>query len=291
MNNKMQVATTSSTGVVASVVTDGGPMSVGQIKANRALIKEVMQSVMEEGKHYGTVKGTDKPMLLKPGSELLCSLFQLDAQPAVEDLSTADGCIRYRIIMKAVHIPTGVSVGHGVGECSSDEEKYRWRRARSIKEWEHYDSFGRARVKYDWGGDEIDQVKTEPADAANTILKMASKRAKSDMVLAVLAVSDIFGQDAEEMAEWMKENEGTAPPQTNKQRSTQPPKPKSGVVAADLKINASQLQHLRMQVDQIGVAESIVAMHFNVDSIEVLPFAQLNAALSYLKELKQEPPQ
>lgn len=291
MNNKNQVTTAQpGTPVIASVVTEAGaPMSVAQIKANRALIKEVMQELMEEGKHYGTVKGTDKPMLLKAGSEMLCSLFNLDAQPAVEDLSDDSGCIRYRIIMRAVHIHTGRSVGHGVGECSSDEEKYRWRKARSDAEWDHYDGLNRARVKFEWSGGKTYQVKTDAADAANTILKMAAKRAKSDMVLAVLAVSDIFGQDAEEMAEWLRESgDEAAPAPTGKASSTKAPQAKSQ--PTDSKLQVGQLAHLRKKIDDVGVAENIVALHFNLTTIEDLPFSQLNAALAYVKTLISEPP-
>ena len=35
------------------------------------------KKVMKSGKDYGVIPGTDKPTLLKPGAEKLCSLFGL----------------------------------------------------------------------------------------------------------------------------------------------------------------------------------------------------------------------
>jgi uncharacterized surface anchored protein len=41
------------------------------------LIKEAMKRCMVEGQHHGTIPGTKKPSLWKPGAELICTLFQL----------------------------------------------------------------------------------------------------------------------------------------------------------------------------------------------------------------------
>jgi hypothetical protein len=43
------------------------------------------------------------------------------------------------------------------------------------------------------------QVRTNPADVANTILKMAKKRAQVDAVITATAASDIFTQDIEDL--------------------------------------------------------------------------------------------
>jgi hypothetical protein len=45
----------------------------------------------------------------------------------------------------------------------------------------------------------VQQIRTEPADLANTALKMACKRAKIAMVLNVTAASDMFSQDLEDL--------------------------------------------------------------------------------------------
>ena len=55
----------------------------------------------------------------------------------------------------------------------------------------------RKRIKY--GKYTAKQVRTEPADLANTVLKMACKRAQLAMTLNVTAASDIFSQDLDDL--------------------------------------------------------------------------------------------
>lgn len=159
-------------------------------------IQEIMRSVMKEGVHFGVVPGTKKPTLLKPGADVLCVAFRIAVTESEQDLSTRDR-IRFRITSTGTHAPTGIVLGSSLGECSSDEEKYRWRKAVSMHEY-HDAPEDRRRVKhgYDYT---VHQVRTEPADVANTILKMAAKRAKVAMVLNVTGASDMFSQDLEDL--------------------------------------------------------------------------------------------
>lgn len=291
MSDRTSVVTTGpSSDLVASVGVEGGTLTVAQIKANRAHVKAIMKDLMEPGVHYGVIKGTDKPTILKPGTELLMSIFRIDGKPTVEDLSDSD-TIRYRIILEGTHAPSGIRLGHGVGECSTGEEKYKWRACRSKAEWDNTPE-DRTRTKYDWN-EEKRQVRTNPADAANTVLKMAKKRAQSDMVLTVLAVSDIFNQDLEDTAEWLRQDDGDDKPNgnaaPNKTTSTRPPAAKKDAPEAGGKLNAQQLAHLLREIDNVGVAPNIVALKYNVDDLAELPFASLNGALQYVKSLKQEP--
>src|SRR5690606_22905756 len=62
----------------------------------------------------------------------------------------------------------------------------------------------RRRIKFaKWQGkvEQKKQVRTNPADVANTILKMAKKRAQVDAVITATAASDIFTQDIEDLPE------------------------------------------------------------------------------------------
>jgi hypothetical protein len=175
-------------------------MDVGQVLAHTRAVQEIMRSVMKEGVHYGKVPGTDKPTLLKPGAELLCMVFHIAPSFRVEDLSTET--IRYRVTCTGTHQLSRVVMGDGMGEASGGEEKYKWRRPVCDEEFE--DTPGdRRRFKYARGNNgttyKNKQIRTEPADAANTVLKMAIKRAHVAMVLHVLAVSDMFNQDLEDL--------------------------------------------------------------------------------------------
>lgn len=196
------------------VVYDQRPLQAAEVRAQVNLIQEVMKAVMQKDQHYGVIPGAGtKPTLLKPGAEKLMATFRLAADPVVEDLSAADH-VRYRITCKLIAQSTGIFVGAGVGEASSEEEKYKWRFAVCDAEWNDTPE-DRRRIKYKKDGSTIKQVRTNPADVANTILKMAKKRALVDAVLTVTGASDIFTQDIEDMPAEILERgaaQGAKPP-------------------------------------------------------------------------------
>lgn len=206
-------------------------MTPQQIKADANLILQVMESSMTKGMDYGTIQGCgDKPTLFKPGSEKLMMVFRLASKPVIEDLSGPDE-IRYRIATEIIHTPTGTVVGYGVGEASSNEEKYRWRKA--VCDEEFYDTAeDRRRAKWakEWKSGKAyttKQVRTNPADLANTILKMADKRSVISGVLKATAASAIFTQDLEDLSDDIREavataNEGTTPLPTMPQEKAAP---------------------------------------------------------------------
>jgi hypothetical protein len=183
------------------VPQSAGRMSVAEVVQHAMVVQEVMQAVMKPDLHYGRIPGTDKPTLYKAGAEKLCMVFRIDDDYEIEDLSTADS-IRYRVKCIGSHQVSQMRLGSGVGECSVGEEKYKWRKAVCDEEFDETPLTHR-RVKYakakGGGHYKQKQVRTEPSDLANTVLKMASKRAKIAMVLNVLAVSDMFGQDLEDL--------------------------------------------------------------------------------------------
>jgi len=178
------------------VMPERGALTAPEIRQQVNLIQEVMRAVMKKDEHYGVVPGTGgKPSLLKPGAEKLAMTFRLAPEVRVEDLSGRDER-RYRVTVHLKHITSGNFVGSGVGECSSDEEKYRWKRAFNDQEFQEAPE-DRRREKWTKFG-KMKQIRTNPADVANTILKMAKKRALVDAVLTATAASDIFTQDIEE---------------------------------------------------------------------------------------------
>lgn len=191
-----------------TLVADRGRMAVAEVVQQAMAIQEVMRAVMREGVHYGVIPGTDKPTLYKAGAEKLCLTFHIADEYRSEDLSTSE-VIRYRVTCVGRHQQTGVDLGSGIGEASTGEEKYRWRRAVCKEEFEAT-PVGMKRVKYSRGRNNSfytqDQVRTEPADLANTVLKMAAKRAKMAMVLNVLAASDAFTQDLEDLSDELREH-------------------------------------------------------------------------------------
>lgn len=211
------------------LVQSAGRLSAQEVVQHAVIVQEVMRAVMKKDVHYGTIPGTPKPTLYQPGADVLCMTFRIAPEFEVEDLSTAD-VVRYRVTCKGVHQTTGVVLGEGLGECSVGEEKYKWRKAICEAEFEETPAHLR-RVKWARGKNgsvyKQQQVRTEPADLANTVLKMANKRAKIAMVLAVTAASDMFGQDLEDLDATLQEHfaDGEQQPEPEQQQAQAGPQP------------------------------------------------------------------
>lgn len=191
--------------VVAVQQQEYKPLTSAEIQQQVNAIQHVLRDVMQRDVHYGVISGCKQPSLFKPGAEKIMATFRLAADPDITDLS-ADDVIRYQVKVRLTS-PSGVFVGAGVGECSSNEEKYRWRRAVCKEEFEDT-APERRREKWKKYGSKPafkeQQVRTEPADLANTILKMAKKRAQVDAVLTATAASDCFTQDVEDLPDELR---------------------------------------------------------------------------------------
>jgi len=199
-----------SAGIVAAEVHH---FSAVEIRQRVNLVQEVMRSIMKEDTHYGVIPGTKKPSLYKPGAEVLCVTFRVADKYEVEDL-TVDGMARYRVRCVGVHQVSGMVLGEGMGECSSHEEKYKWRAAICQEEFEVTSETLR-RMKFAKWNNKVEkkqQIRTESADQANTVLKMACKRAKIAMTLNVTGASDIFTQDIEDLPEELRHADDAGEP-------------------------------------------------------------------------------
>lgn len=193
-----------------ATVEKGAVLTAADMRAQINLIQEVMRATMKENVHYGTIPGTPKRSLWKPGAEVLCAVFRIAPSYRLEDLST-DDVVRYRVVCVGTHQTSGIMLGEGLGEASSNEQKYKWVKAYR-REWDGTPG-NRRRIKYGYDKQkreeyEIFQVRTEPADIANTVLKMAAKRAQVAMTLNVTAASDIFTQDVEDLPEELQREVG-----------------------------------------------------------------------------------
>jgi hypothetical protein len=238
------------------------------------------------GVHYGVIPGTPKPTLYKPGAEVLCATFRIAPEFKIEDLSTED-CFRYRVTCVGRHQSSGIVLAEGMGSASSSEEKYKWRRSLCQEEFDGTPE-NRRRVKYAKGSNGVytlKQIRAEPADIDNTILKMACKRAQVAMTLNATAASDIFTQDIEDLPEGMRgegEGEGAPPPvkqpqsksEAGKEVTTEPP-------ADDPAASESMVKHLRKRLENATLTEAEACKKFGIPSFESLKVSQVNAILKW----------
>lgn len=283
-------------------VSQPGQLTALDIRRGVNLIREVMDAVMQVDVHYGKIPGTDKPTLYKPGAEKLACAFRIAPSYQLEDLS-GRGFVRYRIRCLGTHQTSGIVLGEGMGECSSLEEKYRWKKAYAT-EFNHTPEEKR-RTKYGWDRGarkeyEILQVATEPADLANTILKMACKRAYVAMILAVTGASDFFTQDIEDLPEDLRpqgaDNEGAAPATAvveqpkSKTESAQAATAEPAKAAASTEeqkpavpASAGALKMLRTKLEASKKAEADLCAHMKVEKLEDITMSTINAALEWAR--------
>jgi len=261
--------------------SDAHVFDLQDVKQRVDAIHRIMAQQMKPNVHYGVIPGTKKPTLYKPGSEILLLTFRVAIDPEITDLSTADE-IRYRIRAVGRHVPTGLFMGAGVGECSSKEEKFLWRAALSREEYDDTPEDQR-RIKYKKERDrgrpmtvKVEQIKVPPPDAANAVLKRAKKRAQVDFCLTAMAASEIFTQDVEDLPDgYLNEDDKGAAP------SDEPTITKEQV---------KQLQgwHSKLRNDRKGPAVAVFNDRYGVTSLEELPARKFEDALAWYKLAAQK---
>ncbi len=202
-------------------------MSVSSIVERKRKLVQVMESVMKENEHYGKIPGTNKPTLLKAGAEVLATVFGLAPTFKITRTDFPGGHREYEITCTLTHIPTGATLGEGVGSCSTMESKYRWRKSfanRACPECGNTSALLRSKEKPEWfcwrkkdgcgatfplddsritsqASGESKVENPDIADTYNTVLKMAKKRAQVDATLTAVGASDILTQDLEDLPE------------------------------------------------------------------------------------------
>jgi hypothetical protein len=192
------------------------------------------------------------------------------------------------------HAPDdGVVLGEGMGEASSNEEKYKWRNAVCDEEFNDAPE-DRKRVKWQKGGQNSTayqriQIRTEPADIANTVLKMACKRAQIAMTINVTGCSDMFTQDLEDMPDEVRDGmnqEGGDPqqPQRRGKPATQAPRARTNGNGGNGggRCTEKQAAMVARKLDEAGIREADFLTQFNVNAVAELPFAKVDEALQWI---------
>ena len=191
-------------------------------------VVEFVRTVMREGVDYGVIPGTDKPTLLKPGAEKLCTLFGLTSRfeiiRSAEDWTGAEhnGEPFFFYLYRCRLHRGDMIIAEGDGSANSWEQKYRYREAhrkcpqcgeaaiiRGKQEfgggWVCFRKRGGCGAKFDIEDPLItDQpagrmLNENIADQVNTIQKMSQKRSLVGAVLLAVNASEFFTQDVEDM--------------------------------------------------------------------------------------------
>jgi len=204
-----------------------------------SLLEAFVSNVLRKDEDYGVIPGTrGKSTLLKPGATNIISAYNCHSEPQDpphEILDLEKGFIFYRVHVDVVHNETGLVRARGFGSCSSYEEKYRYRQLDRLcpsckkpaiikgKEefgggWLCYRKRDGCGAKFEDGDLTIEDqpvgrvVNEDPMEQANTILKMAVKRAEVDAALRLPGVARFFTQDIEDMQPTGSAQAKEAPP-------------------------------------------------------------------------------
>lgn len=104
-------------------------MSIQQAVQRYNAVLNFTKDLMKEGKDYGTIPGVDKPCLLKPGAEKLCSFFGLTPRfLVVKETERWDGDEPFFAYWYKCQLwRHDVLIAEGDGSCNSHESKYRYR--------------------------------------------------------------------------------------------------------------------------------------------------------------------
>ena len=140
--------------------------AINQATNHYQIMLDFVKAAMLKDIDYGIIPGTTKPTLLKPGAEKLCKLFQLRPHfELIHSVVEFEGNGLFHYHYKCSLIRAGEIVGTGEGNCNSREKKYLSQSAFNV---------------------------------ANTICKMAQKRALVAAVLVCCGGSKFFTQDMED---------------------------------------------------------------------------------------------
>ncbi len=209
---------------LASMTTEQFDLRLAMLRAGRVRIAMIQRDLLKPGVDYGTVGGVSKPTLLKPGAEKLCDFYRFAATFA-PDVEYGDGKVSPPISVLTrceLHLGTldGPTVAVGYGQANSWERRYRWRAGGKTcpkcgnvgsltnkptargSHWCIPDKGGcgeNVSVADAANAPMLEQVEnTDPFDLANTLVKMAEKRAHVDATLRATATSGLFTQDMED---------------------------------------------------------------------------------------------
>lgn len=213
------------------------PMAVMPVLDIRAAIvrqqalTDFVSKIMHENTDFGTIPGTDKPTLLKPGAEKLTTFFGLSKRfvlvERTEDWTGANHGgepFFYYLYRCQLYGRNNTLIAEADGSASSWESKYRYRnservcpqcgKAAIIKGkaeygggWLCFNKKGGCGAKF---GDKDKQIteqitgkvpNPDPADTVNTILKMSQKRALIAATLLAVNASEFFTQDMEDFVD------------------------------------------------------------------------------------------
>lgn len=166
-------------------------------------LQATLKNILVENHDYGKIQGCgEKPTLLKAGAEkILMALGVTSTYEMLEHTEDFNDKGFFAYTVKCILHKNGAKITEGLGHANSKEKKWALEFVSEkelpagtdktlLPKKEFSGPFGKY-YKY--------QVTADANSKANTILKMAKKRAQIDAVLTVASLSEVFTQDFDEL--------------------------------------------------------------------------------------------
>lgn len=216
-------------GAVALLSDEDFARNLELLTKGKARAQAIQKAILTDGVDYGREPGIDRPFLHKPGAEVMEKAYGFATSYTIErKVGNGDDVPALEYIVHAkVHLgdTDGPVIAEGVGSCNTHESKYRFRRGERECPECHKPTIIKGKLdgklKGKWWcasfkdgcgksfeptdprlvDQQVGNVENEnPYDLANTILKMARKRAGVDAILTATGTSGLFTQDADSPA-------------------------------------------------------------------------------------------
>jgi len=203
-----------------SIIDQGDMVSFKQTMQKINQWQGLVQSNLKKDKDYGIIPGTSKPTLYKPGAEKIVMLGKLRSTFDILD-ETKDYEKEFFQFEVRWNLWAGENlICQGIGLCSSKEDKYRyrWITENKLPNNTKKDNLIYKEKSSKYGKYKVYRIENEDiCSIANTILKMAKKRALIDAALLVGSLSELFTQDVEDLPEeYLKSDKPVQQPKSEK---------------------------------------------------------------------------
>ncbi len=254
MANPVMVASVQETPKSLSIIDNVNLQQVQATMQKIAQFQTVVQKTLKKDHDYGIIPGTgNKPTLLKPGAEKILMLMGLTSEyDVIEKVQDYDGGF-FAFTVKCTLSRGDIKVTEGVGHANTRERRY------------------------------TSGKQQDPYTLANTVLKMAKKRAQVDAVLTVASLSEIFTQDLEDYEEIPQQSPRSAQTQTRPQ--TQQKNSSTNGLATE-----NQLKKLYAMSKELGLEKetmtAIMQERYGKASSKELTKAEASDLIEYMTKLE-----
>lgn len=177
--------------------------SVSTTLAKVKSLQATLKSILVENHDFGKIPGCgEKPTLLKPGAEkILMALGVTSSYDLIEHTEYFNDKGFFAYTVKCTLLKGENKITEGLGHANSKEKKwaYEFVLEKDLPAGTDKDLLKNKKFEGKFGTYFKYEVEADANSKANTILKMAKKRAQIDAVLTVASLSEIFTQDFDDL--------------------------------------------------------------------------------------------